>query len=258
MEVAGPWNAPLTGKTGVVPQNGGGNFGVVNTYWEYDPSNSCNPVWLVVEGVYNGANNSNDYFVNYALSGNAAYASSVTADHKNAIDWQIANASAKAMEGVNVGGGAGKNAFIGPYSGSFNEWVVETPENFFHAKRYNGHSIVDIGSIISGSIGISTAWTEQVLASVEVDLLRNCGTAGKIMGGASVGMGIVGTVFGVWGGLETLNAGNPRGILDITAAGAGGLTAIFMTVGIIGSGGWFVVIPCAIYGVAVGVYDWNH
>ena len=98
MEVAGPWNAPLTGKTGVVPQNGGGNFGVVNTYWEYDPSNSCNPVWLVVEGSYNGANNSNDYFVNYATSGNSIYVASVMADHKNAIDWQIANAGAKAME----------------------------------------------------------------------------------------------------------------------------------------------------------------
>ena len=101
---------PLTGPTGVVPQNGGGAFGVVNTYWEYDPSNSCNPVWLVVEGSYNGTNNSNDYFVNYAMSGNSAYAASVTADHKNAIDWQIANAGAKAMEGVNVGG-SGWNIF---------------------------------------------------------------------------------------------------------------------------------------------------
>ena len=256
MEVAGPWNAPLTGMIGVVPQNGGGNFGVVNTYWEYDPSNSCNPVWLVVEGVYNGANNSNDYFVNYALSGNAAYASSVTADHKNAIDWQIANASAKAMEGANVGGGAGKNAFIGPYSGSFNEWVVETPENFFHAKRYNGHSIVDIGSIISGSIGISTAWTEQVLASVEVDLLRNCGTAGKIMGGASVSMGIAGTVLGVVSGWKRKESGNQRGKLDIGVSIIGGGTAFLMTAGLIGTGGWMIVIPCAIYGIAVGIYDW--
>ena len=150
----------------------------------------------------------------------------------------------------------GRNATIGPYSGSFNERMVETPENFFHAKKYNGHSIVDIGSIISGSIGISTAWTEQVLASVEVDLLRNCGTAGKIMGGASVSMGIVGTVFGVWGGYETLKAGNQRGYLDMVVAGVGGGVAVFMTAGIIGAGGWLVVIPCAIYGVAVGIHDW--
>ena len=110
MQIVTPSDMPLTGPTGVVPQNGGGTFGVVNTYWEYDPTNSCNPVWLVVEGSYNGANNSNDYFVNYAMSGNSAYAASVTADHKNAIDWQIANAGAKAMEGVNVGG-SGWNIF---------------------------------------------------------------------------------------------------------------------------------------------------
>lgn len=182
-------------------------------------------------------------------------------DRDAAVQRALANAavaSAQADAAGRAAGDVGRNATIGPYSGSFNEWVVETPKNPFTDKKYNGHSIVDIGSITSGSIGISTAWTEQVLASAGVDLLRNCGTTGKVLGGASVGMEIVGTVFGVWGGLETLNAGNPRGILDITAAGAGGLTAIFMTVGIIGSGGWFVVIPCAIYGVAVGVYDWNH
>ena len=110
MQIVTPSDMPLTGPTGVVPQNGGGTFGVVNTYWEYDPTNSCNPVWLVVEGSYNGTNNSNDYFVNYAMSGNSAYAASVTADHKNAIDWQISYAGAKAMEGVNVGG-SGWNIF---------------------------------------------------------------------------------------------------------------------------------------------------
>ena len=256
MQIVTPSDMPLTGPTGVVPQNGGGAFGVVNTYWEYDPSNSCNPVWLVVEGSYNGTNNSNDYFVNYATSGNSIYVASVTADHKNAIDWQIANAGAKAMEAARAAGDVGRNATIGPYSGNFNEWMVETPKNPFTDKKYNGHSIVDIGSIISGSIGISTAWTEQVLASVEVDLLRNCGTAGKIMGGASVGLGIVGLGFGVWGGHETLKAGNQRGWLDMGVAIAGGGTAIAMTIGIIGSGGWMVVIPCAIYGFAVGVYDW--
>ena len=98
MQIVTPSDLPLTGPTGVVPQNGGGAFGVVNTYWEYDPTNSCNPVWLVVEGSYNGTNNSNDYFVNYATSGNSIYVASVMADHKNAIDWQIANASAKASE----------------------------------------------------------------------------------------------------------------------------------------------------------------
>ncbi|MEE1084685.1 MAG: hypothetical protein UH850_13250, partial [Paludibacteraceae bacterium] len=110
MEVAGPWNAPLTGKTGVVPQNGGG-FGIVNMNWTYDDySQSYIMSYGFSDFVVNGTNNSNDYFVNYALSGNAAYASSVTADHKNAIDWQIANAGAKAMEGVNVGG-QGWNTF---------------------------------------------------------------------------------------------------------------------------------------------------
>ena len=98
MQIVTPSDMPLTGPTGVVPQNGGGAFGVVNTYWEYDPTNSCNPVWLVVEGSYNGTNNSNDYFVNYATSGNSAYAASITADHRNAIDWQISYAGAKAME----------------------------------------------------------------------------------------------------------------------------------------------------------------
>ena len=101
---------------------------------------------------------------------------------------------------------------------------------------------MDIGSITSGSIGISTAWTEQVLASVGVDLLRNCGTAGKIMGGASVSMGIVGLGFGVWGGYETLNAGNSRGWLDMGVAIAGGGTAIAMTIGIIGTGGWLLFL----------------
>ena len=110
MQIVTPSDMPLTGPTGVVPQNGGGAFGVVNTYWEYDPTNSCNPVWLVVEGSYNGTNNSNDYFVNYATSGNSAYAASITADHRNAIDWQISYAGAKAMEGVNVGG-SGWNIF---------------------------------------------------------------------------------------------------------------------------------------------------
>ena len=256
MQIVTPSDLPLTGSTGVVPQNGGG-FGIVDRTWTYDDySQSYIMSYGYSDFVVNGTNNSNDYFVNYAVLGNAAYASSVTTDHKNAIDWQIANASAKAMEGVNVGGGAGKNAFIGPYSGIFNEWVVETPENFFHAKRYNGHSIVDIGSIISGSIGISTAWTEQVLADAGVDLLRNCGTAGKIMGGASVSMGIAGTVLGVVSGWKTKESGNPRGYLDIGVAFAGGGTAIAMTIGIIGTGGWFVVIPCAIYGIAVGIYDW--
>ena len=89
MQIVTPSDMPLTGPTGVVPQNGGGTFGVVNTYWEYDPTNSCNPVWLVVEGSYNGTNNSNDYFVNYAMSGNSIYVASVMADYKNAIDWQI-------------------------------------------------------------------------------------------------------------------------------------------------------------------------
>ena len=157
-------------------------------------------------------------------------------------------------------GDVGRNAMNGPSSGAFYEWTVAKPSDSFYStftdKKYNGHSIVDIGSMASGSIGISTAWTEQVLADAGVDLLRNYGTAGKIMGGASVSMGIVGLGFGVWGGYETLNAGNSRGWLDMGVAIAGGGTAIAMTIGIIGTGGWFVVIPCAIYGIAVGIYDW--
>lgn len=180
-------------------------------------------------------------------------------DRDAAVQRALANAavaSAQADAAARAAGDVGRNATIGPYSGSFNEWMVETPENFFHAKKYNGHSIVDIGSIISGSIGISMAWTEQVLADAGVDLLRNCGTAGKIMGGASVSMGIAGSVLGVVSGWKTKESGNPRGYLDIGVAFAGGGTAIAMTIGIIGTGGWFVVIPCAIYGIAVGIYDW--
>lgn len=98
MQIVTPSDLPLTGPTGVVPQNGGG-FGIVNMNWTYDDySQSYIMSYGYSDFVVNGTNNSNDYFVNYALSGNAAYASSVTADHKNAIDWQIANASAKASE----------------------------------------------------------------------------------------------------------------------------------------------------------------
>ena len=184
-------------------------------------------------------------------------------DRDAAVQRALANAavaSAQADAAARSAGDVGRNAMNGPSSGAFYEWTVAKPSNSFYStftdKKYNGHSIVDIGSMASGSIGISTAWTEQVLASVEVDLLRNCGTAGKIMGGASVSMGIVGTVFGVWGGYETLKAGNQRGYLDMVVAGVGGGVAVFMTAGIIGAGGWLVVIPCAIYGVAVGIHDW--
>ncbi len=256
MQIVTPSDLPLTGPTGVVPQNGG-VFGIVNMNWTYDDySQSYIMSYGYSDFVVNGTNNSNDYFVNYATSGNSAYAASITADHRNAIDWQISYAGAKAMEAARATGDVGRNATIGPYSGSFNEWVVETPKNPFTDKKYNGHSIVDMGSMASGSIGISTAWTEQALASVEVDLLRNCGTAGKVLGGASVSIGVVGTFLGVWGGYETLKAGNQRGSLDMVVAGVGGGVAVFMTAGIIGAGGWLVVIPCAIYGVAVGIHDW--
>jgi hypothetical protein len=180
-------------------------------------------------------------------------------DRDAAVQRALANAavaSAQADAAARVAGDVGRNATIGPYSGSFNEWVVETPENFFHAKRYNGHSIVDMGSMISGSIGISTAWTEQVLASVKVDLLRNCGTAGKVLGGASVGMGGVGLALGVASGWKTKESGNLRGYLDMGVSLVGGGTALLMTAGLIGTGGWMIVIPCAIYGIAVGIHDW--
>ena len=134
MQIVTPSDMPLTGPTGVVPQNGGGAFGVVNTYWEYDPSNSCNPVWLVVEGSYNGANNSNDYFVNYATSGNSAYAASITADHRNAIDWQISYAGAKAMEGVNVDNSIFQGTFF--YASAFSESFVYGAERLVKEKGY--------------------------------------------------------------------------------------------------------------------------
>lgn len=180
-------------------------------------------------------------------------------DRDAAVQRALANAavaSAQAAAAARDVGDVGRNATIGPYSGSFNEWVVETPKNPFTDKKYNGHSIVDMGSMASGSIGISTAWTEQALASAGVDLLRNCGTAGKIMGGASVAMGGVGLLLGVVSGWKTKESGNQRGKLDIGVSIIGGGTAILMTAGLIGTGGWMIVIPCAIYGVAVGIYDW--
>ena len=98
MQIVTPSDLPLTGPTGVVPQNGGG-FGIVDKAWTYDyDSQSYIMSYGFSDFVVNGANNSNDYFVNYATSGNSIYVASVMADHKNAIDWQIANASAKASE----------------------------------------------------------------------------------------------------------------------------------------------------------------
>ena len=180
-----------------------------------------------------------------------------------AVQRALANAavaSAQAAAAARAAGDVGRNAMNGPSSGAFYEWTVAKPSNSFYStftdKKYNGHSIVDIGSMASGSIGISTAWTEQVLASAGVDLLRNCGTAGKIMGGASVAMGGVGLLLGVVSGWKTKEAGNQRGKLDIGVSIIGGGTAILMTAGLIGTGGWMIVIPCAIYGVAVGIYDW--
>ena len=112
MQIVTPSDLPLTGPTGVVPQNGGG-FGIVDKAWTYDyDSQSYIMSYGFSDFVVNGANNSNDYFVSHALSGNAAYASSITADHKNAIDWQIANASAKAMEGARAAGDVERNAPI--------------------------------------------------------------------------------------------------------------------------------------------------
>ena len=98
MQIVTPSDLPLTGPTGVVPQNGGG-FGIVNMNWTYDDySQSYIMSYGYSDFVVNGTNNSNDYFVNYATTRNSIYVASVMADHKNAIDWQIANASAKASE----------------------------------------------------------------------------------------------------------------------------------------------------------------
>ena len=66
----------------------------------------------------------------------------------------------------------------------------------------------------------------------------------------------VGLLLGVVSGWKTKESGNQRGKLDIGVSIIGGGTAILMTAGLIGTGGWMIVIPCAIYGVAVGIYDW--
>ena len=63
-------------------------------------------------------------------------------DRDAAVQRALANAavaSAQADAAARAAGDVGRNATIGPYSGSFNEWMVEMPENFFHAK-----SIMDI------------------------------------------------------------------------------------------------------------------
>ena len=121
MQIVTPSELPLTGPTGVVPQNGGG-FGIVDRTWTYDDySQSYIMSYGYSDFVVNGTNNSNDYFVNYATTRNSIYVASVMADHKNAIDWQIANASAKAMEGVNVGNSIfqGAVSFASAFSESF-------------------------------------------------------------------------------------------------------------------------------------------
>ena len=134
MQIVTPSDLPLTGPTGVVPQNGGG-FGIVNMNWTYDDySQSYIMSYGYSDFVVNGTNNSNDYFVNYALSGNAAYASSVTADHKNAIDWQIANASAQAMEGVNIGNSIFQGAVS--FASAFSESFVYGAERIVAEKGY--------------------------------------------------------------------------------------------------------------------------
>ncbi len=134
MQIVTPADLPLTGPTGVVPQNGGG-FGIVDKAWTYDyDSQSYIMSYGFSDFVVNGANNSNDYFVSHALSGNAAYASSVTADHKNAIDWQIANASAKAMEGVNIGNSIFQGAVS--FASAFSESFVYGAERIVAEKGY--------------------------------------------------------------------------------------------------------------------------
>ena len=134
MQIVTPSDLPLTGPTGVVPQNGGG-FGIVDKAWTYDyDSQSYIMSYGFSDFVVNGANNSNDYFVSHALSGNAAYASSVTADHKNAIDWQIANASAKAMEGVNIGNSIFQGAVS--FASAFSESFVYGAERVVKEKGY--------------------------------------------------------------------------------------------------------------------------
>ncbi len=196
MQIVTPSDLPLTGPTGVVPQNGGG-FGIVNMNWTYDDySQSYIMSYGYSDFVVNGTNNSNDYFVNYALSGNAAYASSVTTDHKNAIDWQIANASAKAMEAARAAGDVGRNAMNG----------IPGPTTFEKV------------SLVSSLIGTNQTFEDALFAWSKVEF-HKMGTVGKVMTSTSTAVTVGGAVIGAIGGGINISEGKPiRGTFDIGMA----------------------------------------
>jgi len=190
--------------------------------------------------VVNGTNNSNDYFVNYALSGNAAYASSVTADHKNAIDWQIANASAKAMEAARAAGDVERNAMNG----------IPGPTTFEKV------------SLVSSLIGTNQSFKDAIFALGKVDF-GDLGTVGKVMTSTSTAVAIGGTAIGIAGGVKNVREGNSvRGYFDIGMAIAGGVgasmvsnLAVFAGCAWAGPVGWTLIGVSVAYSVTFAFID---
>ncbi|MCR5248474.1 MAG: RHS repeat-associated core domain-containing protein [Paludibacteraceae bacterium] len=232
MQIVTPSDLPLTGPTGVVPQNGGG-FGIVNMNWTYDDySQSYIMSYGYSDFVVNGANNSNDYFVNYALSGNAAYASSVTADHKNAIDWQIANASAKAMEGVNVGG-QGWNTFgninngMAFVSSSAFEYVHQTLDR---STKYIVDGVSTTKDVHFKVPDVKIKGWQMPHINVYIHNVGAVRTASNILKGASWITGAAGMAMT---GIEILNG-------QKNFFGEGGLDLVIGVVGFIPGWGWAV------------------
>ncbi len=240
MQIVTPSDMPLTGPTGVVPQNGGG-FGIVNMNWTYDDySQSYIMSYGYSDFVVNGTNNSNDYFVNYALSGNAAYASSVTADHKNAIDWQIANASAKAMEAARAAGDVERNAMNG----------ISGPTTFEKV------------SLTSSLVGVKQTFDDAMFAWAKLDF-NELGAVGKVMTSTSKVVTVGGTVIGVVGGGINISEGKPiRGAFDIGMAlvGLGGAIMVSNAAFIAGCAwagpvGWTLIGVSVAYSVTVAFID---
>ncbi len=240
MQIVTPSDLPLTGPTGVVPQNGGG-FGIVNMNWTYDDySQSYIMSYGYSDFVVNGTNNSNDYFVNYALSGNAAYASSVTTDHKNAIDWQIANASAKAMEAARAAGDVGRNAMN----------VISGPTTFEKV------------SLVSSLIGTNQTFEDAIFTLGKVDF-GDLGTVGKVMTSTSTAVAIGGAAISGYGGWKNIREGNTvRGSFDIGIAFAGLVgtyivsnSALIAGCAWAGPVGWTLIGVSVAYSVTVAFID---
>ena len=245
MQIVTPSDLPLTGPTGVVPQNGGG-FGIVDKAWTYDyDSQSYIMSYGFSDFVVNGVNNSNDYFVSHALSGNAAYASSVTADHKNAIDWQIANASAKAMEGVNVGGkgwstfGNINNGMAFVSSSAF-EYVHQTLDR---STKYIVDGVSTTKDVHFKVPDVKIKGWQMPHVNVYIHNVGAVRTASNILKGASW---ITGGI-GMYMTYREIQAGQKNWI------GEGGLDMFMGVVGFIPGWGWAI---SAIYFTG-GKYIWN-